>query len=137
MSFYDLPVEIIDIILHMVNSPIVLCFVCHEWTDIIRRVTNKITESMTKTAVRKTRKGIRITNTRNFLINSVKNGHLNLLMWAQEKKCPYISRMSSHAAECGQLEILKWISKDNFIWSTKTCASAAGSGYLDIISNFY
>ena len=61
------------------------------------------------------------------------NGHLEILKWARQNGCEWNSWVCTYAAENGHLEILKWARQNGCEWNSNTCAYAALNGDIKIL----
>ena len=66
-------------------------------------------------------------------LHCVKNGHLELLKWARNKKCPWSVRACKLAAKNGHLEVLKYLHDNNCPWNANACRHAAENGHLEVL----
>jgi hypothetical protein len=62
-----------------------------------------------------------------------KSGHLEVLKWLHENKCPISSSISRHAAEGGHLNILQWLYENGYPFDIWTCARSARGGHLEVL----
>jgi hypothetical protein len=67
---------------------------------------------------------------------AVRNGNVEIVEWLF-LKINILKDVPSYcmaAAECGHLEVLKYLSKLKFsVWCNDACAKAAGGGHLDVL----
>ena len=52
---------------------------------------------------------------------AAKNGHLEVLKYLRENRCPWNSFVCSHAAERGHLEVVKWAHENGCPWNRRFC----------------
>ena len=61
------------------------------------------------------------------------HGHLHVLHWLRERKCPWDEWTCAGAAHNGHLEMLQWARSKRCRWDEHTCAYAAGQGHLALL----
>lgn len=74
------------------------------------------------------------------VIEAVKKGHLSIVKWISltASVVNYISCGAStipicHAAQSGNLELVRWMRAYGFEWDSSACASAAEKGHLEVL----
>lgn len=71
---------------------------------------------------------------RNLCLFAASNGHLSLLKWARQNKCPWGGKMTCvHAAKNGHLHILKWMKRNGGPMNIGISGEAAKYGHLDVL----
>ena len=56
-----------------------------------------------------------------------------LLRWARENGCPWDTRTCATAAAGGQLEVLQWARENGCPWDERTCVAAAACSHLEVL----
>jgi SAM-dependent methyltransferase len=64
---------------------------------------------------------------------AAENGHVQVLQWARENGCPWNGSTCSSAARGGHLCELQWARENRCPWSEETCARAAANGHLHVL----
>jgi len=68
-------------------------------------------------------------------IAATEGGRLKTLKWLRKQNCPWIDT-APIAATCGNLEVLKWVKKEEIgtiSWNAAVCAAAATGGHLKVL----
>jgi hypothetical protein len=61
-------------------------------------------------------------------------GHLDVLVWAREHRCPRDKQSFQTEAEHGHLDVWIWARQHGCAWYEYTCRAAANHGHLDVWS---
>ena len=61
------------------------------------------------------------------------NGHLHIVTYCTEQKCPRGTRACSCAAQSGHLDILEYLHENGVPWSFHTCAFARKNNHLECL----
>jgi hypothetical protein len=66
---------------------------------------------------------------------AAKTGQLSLLQWLMEfpERCVLSSEVCADAAEHGHLHVLQWLRERKCPWDVSTCAMAAKNGHLELL----
>ena len=79
-------------------------------------------------------------------INAARGGHLDILCYLHERKCPWNIKVYSRAAENGHLPIIRYLVEhegcsikncESLSWPNNTCSIAARRGHLSIVRYIY
>lgn len=119
LSFALFPDEIVVMVLESLpdDDVIVACFVSRLWYACLRpRLVGPL----------KYRKSV-------YCARLAFLGHLNLLLWAREKRCPWDKWTCAAAASGGHLEVLQCARKLRAPWDWWTCLAAAAGGHLEVL----
>ena len=65
-----------------------------------------------------------------FDLNLIGSGQLELLKWLRRNDCPWNESTCSEAAGGGQIELLKWARENGCPWNESVCSSAAQLDHL-------
>ena len=64
---------------------------------------------------------------------AAQNGHLHIVTYCTEQKCPRGTRACSCAAQSGHLDILEYLHENGVPWSFHTCAFARKNNHLECL----
>ena len=65
---------------------------------------------------------------------AAKNGHLHIVKYCMEQKCPRNELASSSAAKSGHLDILKYLHENGAPWNSWTCFYARENNHLECLN---
>ena len=64
---------------------------------------------------------------------AAENGHLHIVTYCMEQKCPRGSLTCAYAAAYGHLDILKYLHENGAPWDFRTCAFARENNHLECL----
>lgn len=64
---------------------------------------------------------------------AAENGHIDILKWLKENKCPWTDQVCAYAAANNHLVVLKWLAENNCPWNVWAYAWAAENGHLKVL----
>jgi len=71
----------------------------------------------------------------NCMINTAaENGHLHIVTYCTEQKCPHGSLTCALAAKFGHLDILKYLHENGAPWDSRTCFYARENNHLECLN---
>ena len=71
---------------------------------------------------------------RQTIISAAKHGHLHIVTYCTEQKCPRGSLTCALAAKFGHLDILKYLHENGAPWYSWTCFYARGNNHLECLN---
>ncbi len=74
---------------------------------------------------------------RKVFIGAVLGGHINILEWAHENKCPWEDHLSADLASLGHYDALKWLHQKGYAFSDTTINLVIGNGSFEMTKWLY